>query len=387
MTHQNDSNLVTAILQLLDQYGHEAFAEAYRLLLNEAMKIERSNALAADPYERTEERLGYANGFKPKTVDTRLGKITFQIPQVRGPVAFYPSALEKGIRSERALKLAIAEMYFQGVSTRKVTEVFKELCGLHVTSSQVSRATQLLSEELNNWRSRPLGSFPYLILDARYEKVRHNGTVISCAVLIAIGINQEGKRSVLGVSCDLSEAEIHWRNFLTQLQDRGLHGVKLIISDDHPGLKAARTTRFPSVPSQRCQFHFQRNAQAFATRLDQRAQIARDIRAIFNSNDRQEADEKLKRTIAKWSKDNPKLARWLEENAPETLTVFAFPELHRRRLRTTNALERLNLEIKRRTRVVTIFPNVEALERLVTALLMETSEEWETGKIYLNLKN
>jgi putative transposase len=363
-----------------------ALAEGFRVMVNEAMKAERSYALNAAPYERSDERLGYANGFKPKTVATRLGSLTFEVPQVRGDVEFYPSALDKGLRSERALKLAIAEMYLQGVSTRKVTAVLEKMCGLQITSSQVSRATAELDIILKQWRERPLSCIRYLILDARYEKVRHNGAVVSCAVLIAIGVDERGKRSVLGVSCKLSEAEVHWRDFLESLQNRGLHGVQLIVSDHHAGLKAACAARFPSVPWQRCQFHLQRNAQAMVAKLDQRAEVAADLRQIFNSLERSEAEARLKLIVQKWEKSSPKLSSWLEANVPEALTLFAFPESHRRRLRTTNGLERLNEELKRRTRVALIFPNEAALERLVTALLMEQSEQWETNKTYLTME-
>lgn len=361
-THRNQTDVIDTVLQLLLDHNQDALAQGFQLMVNEAMKAERSYALNAAPYERSEERLGYANGFKPKTVATRLGSLTFEVPQVRGDLEFYPSALEKGLRSERALKLAIAEMYLQGVSTRKVTAVLEKMCGLQITSSQVSRATAELDVILKQWRERPLSSMRYLILDARYEKVRHNGAVVSCAVLIAIGVDERGKRSVLGVSCKLSEAEVHWRDFLESLQNRGLHGVQLVVSDHHAGLKAACAARFPSVPWQRCQFHLQRNAQAMVAKLDQRAEVAADLRQIFNSLERSEADGRLKLIAQKWQKSSPKLSAWMEANVPEALTVFAFPESHRRRLRTTNGLERLNEELKRRTRVALIFPNEAALE-------------------------
>jgi putative transposase len=385
-THRNQTDVIDTVLQLLLDHNQDALAQGFQLMVNEAMKAERSYALNAAPYERSEERLGYANGFKPKTVSTRLGSLTFEVPQVRGDIDFYPSALEKGLRSERALKLAIAEMYLQGVSTRKVTAVLEKMCGLQITSSQVSRATAELDVILKQWRERPLSSMRYLILDARYEKVRHNGAVVSCAVLIAIGVDERGKRSVLGVSCQLSEAEVHWRGFLEHLQNRGLHGVQLIVSDHHAGLKAACAARFPSVPWQRCQFHLQRNTQAMVPKLDQRAEVAADLRQIFNSLERSEAEARLKLMARKWEKSSPKLSSWLEANVPEALTVFAFPESHRRRLRTTNGLERLNEELKRRTRVALIFPNEAALERLVTALLMEQSEQWENNKTYLTME-
>jgi transposase-like protein len=386
MAHQTESNVVDTVVQLLCESGLSQMAEAVRIMLNEAMRLERSRVIEAEPYQRTERRRGYANGFKPKTLDTRLGAITFEVPQTRN-VEFYPSALEKGIRSERALKLAIAEMYVQGVSTRKVTAVMQQLCGLDVSSAQVSRATQLLDEELTAWRQRPIGEIRYLILDARYEKIRHGGSVVSCAVLIAVGINLEGHRSLLGVSVSLSEAEVHWRDFIASLQARGMHGVKLIVSDSHAGLKAAREARLPGVPWQRCQFHLQQNAGHYVPRIGMRTQVASDLRAIFNSPDRTEAERRLQIAVKKYEKTAPKLAAWMSENVPEGLTIFAFPEAHRRRLRTSNLLERLNKEIKRRTRVATLFPNEAALLRLVSAVLMEISEEWETEKIYLRMEN
>ena len=386
MAHQSECNVVDTVVQLLCESGLSQMAEAVRIMLNEAMRLERIQVIEAKPYQRTESRRGYANGFKPKTLDTRLGAITFQVPQTRN-VEFYPSALEKGVRSERALKLAIAEMYVQGVSTRKVTEVMQQLCGLDVSSTQVSRATQLLDEELTAWRQRPIGEIPYLVLDARYEKVRHGGSVVSCAVLIAVGITPEGHRSLLGVSVSLSEAEVHWREFLGSLQERGLHGVRLIVCDDHTGLKAARQARFAGVLWQRCQFHLQQNAGHYVPRIEMRSDVAADLRAIFDAPDRPEADRRLEMTIRKYEKSAPKLATWLSANVPEGLTVFALPAAHRRRLRTSNLLERLNKEIKRRTRVATLFPNEAALLRLVSAVLMEISEEWETEKIYLRMEN
>ena len=387
MAHQPDNNVIETVVQLLCESGMDRVAEAVRLMLNEAMRIERSQVLEAAPYERSEKRLGYANGYKPKTLATRMGAMTVQVPQVRGDIDFYPSALERGVRSERALKLAVAEMYVRGVSTRKVTGVMEQLCGFEVTSTQVSRASQLLDEELTAWRNRPLGLVRYLYVDARYEKVRQGGAVVSCAVLIAVGVMEDGRRSVLGVSVSLSEAEVHWRDFFAGLQGRGLHGVGLIISDDHAGLKAAREARFPGVPWQRCQFHLQQNAAHYVPKLSLRAEVARELRAVFDAPDRAEADRRLALVVKKYEKAAPQLSAWLEANVPEGLTVFQFPAAHRRRLRTSNLLERTNKELKRRTRVATLFPNEAALLRLVSAVLMETSEEWESENIYLNMKN
>ncbi len=385
MTHQSDSNQGSAAVQQILENGLEGIAAALRLVINKAMEIERAQVLQAEPHQRTETRKGYANGFKPKTVATRVGDICLSVPQVRGAIDFYPSALEKGLRSERALNLAIAEMYVQGVSTRKVTRVLQELCGLDISSTQVSRASAELDEELQKWRTRPLGQFKALILDARYEKVRMDGAVRSCAVLIAVGIDPEGKRSVLGTSCKLSEAEVHWREFLASLQERGLHGMEIVVSDQHAGLRAALLARMPNIPWQRCQFHFQQNAVAYVPKVHLRGEVAREIRAMFNSLDLAEAQRRLKTLVEKYKESAPKLAEWLEANAEECFTVFSRPDAQRRRLRTTNGLERLNKEIKRRTRVATLFPNEKSLERLVTALLTETNDEWETGKIYLNM--
>ena len=385
MAHQKQSELLNTVLQLLTEQGHEGFAEGLRLLVDEAMRHERAATLQAQPYERTDARLGHANGFKPKTLVTRLGPIQFQVPQVRGAVDFYPSALEKGVRSEQALKLALAEMYVQGVSTRKVSAIVEQLCGTSVSSTQVSQCAARLDAELESWRIRPLETCAYLIIDARYEKVRHGGRVLDCAVLIALGIRPDGKRSVLGVSVALSEAEVHWRQFLQSLQKRGLHGVQLIVSDDHAGLGAARAAVFPAVPWQRCQFHLQQNAQAYVPRLDLRATVAQAVRSVFECPDRAAAERRWQEIVQGYAASAPKLATWLEENLPQGFTVLALPAAHQRRLRTSNALERVNQELARRTRVARLFPNEASLLRLVTALLVETSDEWETGTLYLNM--
>ena len=368
--------------------GLDGAGEALRILVNEASKIERNHFLNAQPHERTVERTDYANGFKPKTVMTRVGELTFDVPQVRGG-GFYPTALEKGTRTEQALNIALAEMYVQGVSTRKVTDILVKLLGpeVSISSTQVSRAAEQLDAGLAAWRERPLDETPYLFLDARYERVREAGRLVDCAVLVASGITKDGHRRVLGVSVALSEAEVHWRTFLGSLIRRGLKGVKLIVSDAHAGLNAARRATLPSVPWQRCQFHLQQNAQAYVTRLDQRKPVAQRIRAIFNAPDRIEAERLLKQAIEVWAIDSPKLAQWAEENLPEGFAAFDLPQGQRVRLRTTNGLERINREIKRRTRVASIFPNTASCLRLVSALLAECDEDWMTGKIYLNLKD
>lgn len=366
--------------------GLDGAGEALRILVNEASKIERAHFLNAQPHERTAERVDYANGFKPKTVMTRVGELTFDIPQVRGG-GFYPSALEKGTRTEQALNIALAEMYVQGVSTRKVTDILVKLLGpeVSISSTQVSRAAGQLDAGLALWRERPLEATPYLFLDARYERVRDGGRLVDCAVLVAVGITTDGHRRVLGVSVALSEAEVHWREFLDSLIRRGLCGVQLIVSDDHAGLKAARRATLPSVPWQRCQFHLQQNAHAYVSRLEQRKAVAQRIRAIFNAPDKVEAERLLRQALDVWQADLPKLAAWAEENLPEGFAVFDLPHSQRVRLRTTNGLERINRELKRRTRVASIFPNTASCLRLVSALLAECDEAWMTGKIYLTL--
>lgn len=385
MTRQNNDNKLDAVMELLMENGFEGFADVMRILLNEAMKIERDQTLCARPYERTDSRKGYANGYKPKTVDTRMGRLCVDVPQVRGDVDFYPSALERGSRSERALKLAIAEMYVKGISTRRVTDVLEKMCGLSVSSTQVSRVAALLDEELEKWRNRPLADYPYLVLDAHYEKVRTGGSVMPVAVLTAVGVDTQSRRCVLGVSVSLSEAETHWREFIKELQNRGLTGVRYIVSDDHDGLKAALAARMTGVLWQRCQCHLQRNADAYVPRIAMRQEVHDDIRDIFNSRDMAAADEKLAFYVNKYADSAPKLSEWMETNIAEGLTVLHLPQLHRKRMRTTNMLERVHKELNRRTRVAGLFPNEASLLRLVSAILMELDEEWQTGKRYLNM--
>jgi len=384
MTRQPDCTLSDDLMRLIADQGLDAMPELIRIMLNAAMQAERQHYLRAAPYERTSERQGYANGYKPKTMTTRVGEMTFAVPQVRDG-SFYPSALERGLRSERALTLALAEMYVHGVSTRKVAAITEQLCGVQLDSMQVSRAAAQLDEQFALWRTRRLGKIRYLYVDARYEKVRIDGQVRDAAVLLAMGVGEDGKRALLGVSVAVSEQEVHWRQFLQSLVERGLSAMELVISDAHTGLQAARRAVFGGVPWQRCQFHLQQNAQAFVPRQDMKSEVAAAIRAIFTAPTRAAADALLAQTVQTYAKTASKLASWLESAIPEGLSVFAFPASHRQRLRTTNGLERLNQEIRRRTRVVGVFPNEASCLRLVTALAMETSDEWEAGKVYLSM--
>jgi len=385
MTYRVEDTALERVFELLAEEGFDGMSQALEVLLNEMMKVERSRHLQAAPYERSEQRQGYANGFKAKRVRTRVGELDLAVPQTRAS-DFYPSCLEKGLKSERALRLALAEAYVQGVSTRKMAKLTQELCGIEVSSSEVSRAAQALDETLSAWRERPLDAMPYVYLDARYEKVRHGGQVVDSAVLLAIGVDRKGRRSVLGASVALSEQEVHWREFLMSLKNRGLHGIELFISDAHEGLKAARKAVFPSVPWQRCQFHVQQNAQKYVPRQSMKREVAEAIRGVFNALNREEAERQLDRLIQAYQDKAPKLAAWAAEAIPEALTVFAFPEAHRRRIRTSNMVERLNKELKRRTRVATLFPNEDSCLRLVSAVAMEISDEWETGRVYLTME-
>ena len=343
----NDNKISTVISDLCDE-GFDGITGAVVTLLNEAMKLDRARHLQVAPYERSDDRQGYANGYKPKTVKSKHGELQLQVPQVRDSEEdFYPNCLEKGIRSERALKASLAEMYIQGVSTRKVKKITESLCGYEVSSSQVSRVTKELDEQFKLWRTRPIGKMVYLIFDARYEKVRHGGHVIDNAVLIGYGIDESGKKHVLGVSVSLSEAEVHWRNFFESLVKRGLHGTELIVSDAHSGLKAARRAVFPSIPWQRCQFHLQQNAQSYVPKLSMKKSVAKDIKDIFNAPNLNEAKRLLQLTVDKYRAKAPKLSDWMENNLIEGFNTFQFPEEHWIRLRTSNLAERINKEIKK----------------------------------------
>lgn len=374
------------MMKTLIEQGVDGFAPVFQDLLNMAMIAERSEYLQAQPYERTESRQGQANGFKPKTLLTRSGALELAIPQVRDG-GFYPQALEKGSRSEVALKLAVAEMYVTGVSTRKVEQVAEKLCGKGISSSQVSRMSQLLDEGLAQFRERSLTgtSYPYVYFDAIYQRIRYQGAVRNLAVLIAIGINAEGRRELIGVSVSLSEAEVYWREFFQALSLRGLSGVKLFVSDDHAGMRAAREAVFATIPWQRCQFHLAQNAQAYAPNLGMRDEIGQAMRDIFNAPSAAHAQDMVKQIAVKYAKSAPKFVAWLEANVTEGFTAYQFPRPHWKKIRTSNVLERVNREIRRRTRVAVLFPNEESCLRLVSAVLQEIHEEWITGRVYLDM--
>lgn len=386
MAYQKEDNLSAALLPLLTGTGANPLAQALGVLLNAAMQVEREKHIRAEAYERCDERNGQANGFKERTVSTRLGQIAVSVPQVRNSSeAFRPQSLEAALLSEKALKVALAEMYVQGTSTRRVSAVLEALCGTSVSSTSVSRAVKELDEVLGAWRERPLGVFPFVQLDALWCKVRQGGLVKDAAVLVASGVGENGKRSLLGVSVSSGEHELHWRGFLESLVARGLRGVEFVTSDDHGGLKAARRAVFGGVLWQRCQFHLQQNAQAHVPKDSMKAEVAATIRAIFNAPDLASARMLLQAAVVRYKTSAPKLSAWMEEAIPEGLTVFALPEPYRRFLRTSNGLERVNKELRRRFRVVGSFVSAESCLRLASAILMEISDEWEMGKIYLTI--
>ena len=381
---RNNDAFMMEFFEALNSENGAAMRQLLQSILNVTMKLEREQALGVKPYERNEERRGHSNGFKPKTLNSRLGSLDLQVPQVRG-LPFYPQCLEKGSRSERALKLAVAEMYLKGVSTRKVEKITEALCGIHFTSMQVSRATSELDEEFDRFRNRPLGIYRYIYLDAIYLKIRHSGTVISQAVLIAYGVNAFGRREILGASVSLSEAEVHWRQFLESLVKRGLTGVELFTSDSHTGLTNALKAIFPSVPWQRCQFHMMQNAMSYVPKKKMMDPIVETMRDIFGARNLTDARKKVKEAVVNFSQSAAEFAAWLESNIEDGLTCFSFPKEHRKRIRTSNSLERVNREIKRRTRVAVLFPNAQSALRLVTGVLIEIHEEWMTGKMYLDM--
>ena len=376
-------------MEQLIESGSEEMAAVFAGLFNLAMRIERERFLGAGHYERTPERHGYANGTRPKKIDTPAGTVTLEVPKTAGhDEPFYPSALERGRRSCRAVMLAVAEMYIKGVSTRDAEAVMSKFGLESLSSSQVSRAAKLLDEELEAWRNRTLGEIRYLLLDARYEKVREAGVVRDAAVLSAIGIGPDQRRRVLGVSCAISEAEVHWRVFLESLVARGMRGVAYIVSDDHPGLGAARKAVLGGASWQRCQFHLAQNAIHHAPNLAIRKRIGKELRRVWDAADLKAAEAELARLVESYRDKAAKLALWLEDAIPEGLTVFSLPERHRKRMRTSNPIERsIQQEIKRRTVKVRVFPNEASLERLVTAILVEIDEKWATtDKPYISWK-
>jgi putative transposase len=362
--------------------------EIVERVVQQILEAEMSEHIGAAPYERTDERTGQRNGYKPRTLRSRVGTLNLLVPQDREGT-FSTRLFSRYQRNEKALVLALMQMYVEGVSTRKVKDITEELCGTSFSKSLVSSLATRLDAELEAWRNRPLEAegYPYLFVDARYEKVRVDHRIVSQGVLVVSGVRRtDGMREVLAVEVADTESEATYQELFRSLKRRGLEGVELVVSDDHEGLKAAVSRHFQGASHQRCQVHYMRNLLGMVGHA-KRKELGADLRAIFAAPAREQALHIASSAAEKWREEgHEKVAAHIEEHVEECLTCLAFPESHRRRIRTTNGLERLNQEIKRRTRVVRIFPDRESCLRLVTALAMEQSEEWITGRRYLDME-
>jgi putative transposase len=360
--------------------------EIVERVLQGLLEAEMTEHIGAAPYERTQDRKGQRNGYKPRTLRTRVGTLNLAVPQDRQG-AFSTRLFARYQRNEKALCLALMQMYVEGLSTRKVKEVTEELCGTSFSKSLVSQLASSLDSELEAWRNRRLEAeaYPYLYVDARYEKVRVDGRVVNQGVLLVSAVRDDGMREILGVEVADTESEATYHELFRSLKRRGLSGVELVVSDDHEGLKSALARHFQGASWQRCQVHYARNLLGmvgYARRKD----LAEGLRGVFAARSREVAVQLASELATRWRGSHPKVSEHLEEHIEECLSCLAFPEGHRRRIRTTNGLERLNQEIKRRSRVVRIFPTREACLRLVAALAIEQSEEWVTGRRYLDMR-
>ena len=356
------------------------------VVLQQLLEAEITEHLGAAPYQRTESRKGHRNGYKSRKLKSRVGTLELLVPQDREGI-FSTQLFARYQRNEKALTLALMEMYLEGVSTRKVREVTEELCGTTFSKSTISRLTTALDSELEEWRQRPLeaDSYPYLFVDAHYEKVRIGSRIVSEGVLVVCAVREDGFREILAVEVADVESEATYQELFRALKERGLKGVELVTSDEHKGLKRAIERHFRGASHQRCQFHYAKNLLGLVS-LAKRKELGASLRAVFSAPTRELALRSAQELADRWRGSHPKVAEHIEEHIEECLACLSFPESHRRRIRTTNGLERFNQEIKRRSRVVRIFPNRQACLRLVTALAVETSEEWLTGRRYLDIE-
>jgi putative transposase len=380
------TNTIIAREQLLALLQEDQALKALlQATVQEVLEAEMDEALGAGKGERTGERRGYRSGYYGRKLTTRIGTLELRVPQDRGGL-FRTEVFSRYQRSEKALLLALAEMYVQGVSTRKVRAVTEELCGHGFSASSVSAITVQLDGELGRFMSRPLTEeYPYLILDARYERVREAGVIGPRAVLVAIGIDWDGQRQVLAVELADRESTSSWRDFLIGLKQRGLSGVHLVVTDDHDGLKKAVAETLPTALWQRCYVHFLRNALDKIPRSADRTCL-QELRWLYDRRDATEARTDLTAWLARWQDKHPKLCTWVEANIEETFTFYRLPLTHHKHLKSTNLLERLNQEFKRRTHIVRIFPDEPSCLRLTRALAVETHEEWIDGNRYLNME-
>jgi putative transposase len=375
------ASLAQAILVDDPDFLRGMVERAVQVILEEEMTAH----LGAARYERGEGRTGHRNGSKPRTLTTRVGTLELRVPQDRDGT-FSTEVFARYQRSEQALVTTLMEMYVQGVSTRKVAAITEELCGTSFSKSQVSALVGRLDPELQAWRERPLtaAAYPYLVVDARYEHARVDGRVVSPGVLIVAGVREDGRREILAVEEADTESEATYHDLFKRLKDRGLRGVELVTSDDHRGLTAAIERHFQGASWQRGQVHFGRNLRGMVG-VKHRGRLSEDLHGIFGAATLAQARAAARACASGWTASHPLVAAKLEEEIEACLACYEFPAAHRSRIRTTNGLERLNQELKRRTRVVRIFPNREAVKRLVTALVMEQSEEWVSGRRYLTM--
>lgn len=356
-----------------------------QIAVQEFLEAEMNECLGAAKSERTEGRLGFRSGHYPRKLITRAGTLELRVPQDRDG-RFSTEIFSRYQRSEKALVAALIEMYVQGVSTRKIKAVSEELCGHEFSASTISELNATLDEELERFaRQRLEGEYPYLILDARYEKVREAGVIRSRAVLVAIGIDWEGRRRILGVELAGRESATSWRDFLLGLKARGFCGARMAITDDHAGLKRALAEVLPEAAWQRCYVHFLRNA---LDRLPRKADddCLTELRWLYDRRDAAEARLHLRAWLERWAAKYPRLCAWVEEGIEETWTFYRQPREHHKHIKSTNMLERLNQELKRRTHVVRIFPNDASCLRLIRALASEQHEEWLDGPVYLDMQ-
>jgi transposase-like protein len=369
----------------LNQEGLRQFLET---VVSVAMREEVTAHLGAESHQRTEERRGHRNGTKPRTVNTRVGELALQVPQVRGCEPYHPSMFARWQRSERALLVACGEMYFQGVSTRNVQEVLESMCGLEISSATVSRVAAELDEKLASFRDRRLDHvrWEYLMIDARYEKVRVEQKVVSQAVLVVVGFTHEGRREILDWRVADSESEQAWGDVFRSLKDRGLGEVKLVVSDAHRGIRAAMARHLQGAAWQRCRVHFKREMGRRVS-YKKLKELMKDLVTVFGSEQKQECRTRAEEMAGKWEKSHPSVAAMLREGTEDCLTVLSFPEHHRKRLRSTNLLENLMKRLKKRTRVVGVFPNRASCDRLTGSQLLEVHEGWQTEqRPYFNME-
>jgi putative transposase len=375
MARRDDGKGLLAVWQEALEDGQDPLRGLLQHILQGLLEEEMTAFLGAQPHQRTDERRGYRNGYQPRALSTRVGRLELQVPRDREG-RFRTELFERYQRSEKALVLALMEMYVQGVSTRKVKKITEQLCGLEVSKSQVSELAKGLDEQVEAWRTGPIREgYPYLIVDALFEKVRHGAQVESEAVLVVTGVREDGHRRHLGVWAADTESEATWSEVFRELKERGLEGVRYVVSDKHRGIEAAVARHFQGAVWQRCQVHLKRNVCGKVRRKD-RGWVLSLLKETTEAPSLDEARRALVRAVQELTDRYPDVARMLDEGGEEMLGVYALPAEHRKRMRSTNMLERWFEEVRRRTRVVRIFPNRASCVRLIGTHCIEANEEW-----------